>query len=388
MAHMSPTTPFWLEGIQRPCLLLDERRLQANIQNMLDRSRGWQRPLRPHVKTHQSPALAARFREAGVQGITVSSLDMARLFLEAGWSDQTLALPLNPTWLPSLAELNTHASIAALVADPGVLQDLHGLPTSARIPLWVEVDTGHGRSGIPWNQPEELVALVRELRRMPACRFKGLLTHAGDSYAARGPVQVQAVASRVGERMLNCRAALEAAGIGPVALSFGDTPCCQLASGLEVYDELRPGNFVFHDLMQLQIGACGEEGLALAVLCPVLNVRPDLGQAVLHGGAVHLSREAIRIAETDATGQRDEPRDCFGQVVALTARGLGERMADTCVTRISQEHGMLSAPASFLKDLRPGHVLAILPAHSCLAADLHREYRLPDGSRIEKSCCL
>jgi hypothetical protein len=35
--------------------------------------------------------------------------------------------------------------------------------------------------------------------------------------------------------------------------------------------EIRPGNFVFYDLMQQNIGACSIDDIALRVLCPVIS---------------------------------------------------------------------------------------------------------------------
>lgn len=374
--------PAWADRLERPCLLLDPARMYGNLARMQERARAWGCPLRVHMKTPQSVPLAEQFRARGVDRIAVSSLVMAREFHRAGWQDQLLAMPLNPNWVPGLLELNHTASVAALVSDEGVLESLAGLHGDCRLPVWVELDAGYGRSGIPWDSTEELARVVHRLSRLRGVEVRGLLYHAGDSYSARGVAGVAQVAAMARERMLECRRRLVEQGAGPLALSFGDTPCCSLGSGLEVFDELRPGNFLFHDLMQLDIGSCGEDGLALAVLCPVLCVRPAEGRAVLHGGAVHLSKEGLPAREGQPTAYT------FGQLVEADSRGLGRRLEHTRIVRLSQEHAVLEAPRDLLDRLTPGMAVAVLPVHSCLAADLHREYRTPDGGRMEKFCCL
>ena len=61
-------------------------------------------------------------------------------------------------------------------------------------------------------------------------------------------------------------------------------------------DEIRPGNFVFYDLMQAQIGACSLDDISVAVACPVVARHPERSQIVIYGGAIHFSKEQLRLA--------------------------------------------------------------------------------------------
>ena len=79
-----------LAAIREPTLLLDTERVHHNMERMATRARRAGVRLRPHFKTHQSIAVGAWFREAGVEGITVSSLRMAadfRIALARYWKD-------------------------------------------------------------------------------------------------------------------------------------------------------------------------------------------------------------------------------------------------------------------------------------------------------------
>ncbi len=89
--------------INRPTLLVDEALCRRNIARMAEKARIAGVRFRPHFKTHQSAAIGEWFREAGVTAITVSSVSMARYFSGAGWSDITIAFPVN---LREMEEIN------------------------------------------------------------------------------------------------------------------------------------------------------------------------------------------------------------------------------------------------------------------------------------------
>ena len=94
-----------LDAITTPTLLVDSDRARTNIAHMAGRARRQGIRFRPHFKTHQSAAMGAWFREAGVKAITVSSVRMAHYFAAAGWDDITIAFPVNLRELPALVAL-------------------------------------------------------------------------------------------------------------------------------------------------------------------------------------------------------------------------------------------------------------------------------------------
>jgi len=75
--------------------------------------------------------------------------------------------------------------------------------------------------------------------------------------------------------------------------SIGDTPSCSLAENFEHIDEIRPGNFVFFDLMQYNLGVCKLSNIAVCVACPVVDINRDRNHIVIYGGGVHLSKEFV-----------------------------------------------------------------------------------------------
>jgi D-serine deaminase-like pyridoxal phosphate-dependent protein len=142
---------------------------------------------------------------------------------------------------------------------------------------------------------------------------------------------------------------------------------------LDGTDEIRPGNFVFYDLMQWQIGACDPDDIAVAVACPVVAKHPERQEIVLYGGAVHLSKDRIRL---------DDGNSCYGFATELTEDGWGNPIPDTFLKALSQEHGILKANGKFFEKTRVGDLIGILPVHSCLTADLLGGYLELKGKRI------
>jgi D-serine deaminase-like pyridoxal phosphate-dependent protein len=143
--------------------------------------------------------------------------------------------------------------------------------------------------------------------------------------------------------------------------SYGDTPSCSLANSLSDFDEIRPGNFVYYDLMQYQLGACTFDDIAVAVACPVVSVYPYRNELILYGGAVHLSEAFL----TDDKGTK-----IYGYIVRLTDNEWSDPIPGAYVASPSQEHGIVRMETEDLLRLKPGDILGVLPVHSCLTANL------------------
>ncbi len=345
-------------GIVRPTLLVDRRRVQANIDLFAGRARAAGVRLRPHVKTHQSPAIAAWQREAGSPAITVSSLEMASYFADHGWDDITLALLVNPRERDAIAALARRVTLGVIVDRPEVVRALAG-----PLRVWIEVDVGHGRTGVPWDAAARLQETFAAIAAAPELGFAGLLTHAGQSYGG-GAAAVFATAR---ERMQRARQIIGGAG----EISVGDTPGCFGAPDWRGVDEVRPGNYVFCDLMQVEAGVCAAEQVACAVACPVLATYAD--RVVVHGGAVHLARERLE----DARGA------WYGELMTLDDAGFGGLLRDRRVTGLSQEHGVI-AGRDLDDQLAPGDAVLVAPVHSCLTCEQFATYRTLDGDVLTR----
>lgn len=353
------------DSIQKPTLLLNEHQARENIAFMAGKARRQGIRFRPHFKTHQSAAIGEWFRAEGIGAITVSSLDMAAYFAANGWDDITLAFPVNWRQAQALRELAEKVRLGLLVES---LESVNWLKSSA-IPasIWIKIDTGAHRTGLPWDQPAALVELLHAAHGLPVA---GLLTHAGHTYGAPDPVAryTQSV-----QRMLTLRdAARDATGLD-LQVSVGDTPGCSLSHDLGAVDEIRPGNFIFYDAEQYSFGSCRAEQVAVAAACPIVALHPAQEKVVIYGGAIHLSK--------DCWTQDGSAR--YGLVALPTAEGWSEPLPGACVAALSQEHGILHIPAEHMPRFQVGQLACILPAHSCLTAQALGRYRTLEGRWIE-----
>jgi len=361
-------------GVDRPTLLLDEERARRNIVRMAGKAAAAGVQFRPHFKTHQSAAVGEWFRDAGAEAITVSSVDMAAYFAANGWQDITVAFPANVremALIDALArDIRLHLVVDAPEAVTALAHDLRH-----RVHVWIKVDVGKRRAGIPWDETPAIRDLAQRIHAAKGLDFAGLLTHAGHTYDAPDAAGVVAIHSSSLARMRQLQAALRAGGVDPGVISIGDTPGCSLAQSFTGADEIRPGNFVFFDLMQARLGVCTNDDIAVAVACPVAGKSAARHELVLYGGAVHLSKDTCR----DARG-----RPTYGCLATWTGDRWGSPEPGAPVISLSQEHGLVQVEDELFHSVDIGDLVIVLPAHSCLAADLYSEYLTLRGKRLPR----
>jgi len=354
-----------------PQLLLDPKKCQANIQAMAEKTARLGLELRPHAKTHQSLTVGQWFREAGVRAITTSSLQMARYFAQDGWKDILIAFPLNINQLGAIQDLADQIQLGITIEDDLHLQALEA-EFRAQASLYIKVDCGSGRTGIRASEHDRLIRLAEKASRMPNLHLRGILAHAGHTYRARGVEQIDQIHA---ESLLQLTRALEAVrSVEPQAiLSYGDTPSCSVSEDFGPATELRPGNFVFYDLMQARIGSCTVDQVAVALAAPVVAKHADRKEVILHGGAIHLAKDKLPLPD----GQ-----SLFGKACRLAEGGWQPAEELGYLRKLSQEHGILRLREEVFPKIRVGDVLAVLPVHACHTAHAMGGYRTPDGDRI------
>ncbi len=341
-----------MDPIAEPRLLIHRARTRANIRRMAVKAADSEVRLRPHFKTHQSREIGRWFRDEGTRAITVSSPSMLEYFADDGWDDITIAIPLNPAAAGSYRRFVAKGGKLGLITDS--VEAVERLPDFGDFDLWIEIDSGDGRTGVPWED----VATARAIADACHGKVRGILTHRGGSYASRSVDEVRSIFAECVRRMNLMRDGL---GIDGLEVSVGDTPGCTLSETFDGVDEIRPGNYVYYDVMQLDLGVCSAKDIALGVACPVISKHGERGEVIVHGGAVHLSRDSVPWKEGGP---------CFGRVLDL---GEGDQWGGVIphahVRSISQEHGIISADSEWIDALAIGEPLVILPVHSCLAMD-------------------
>jgi D-serine deaminase-like pyridoxal phosphate-dependent protein len=366
-----------LDFIKTPTLILNTERVKRNIQRMKEKADRSGVRLRPHFKTHQSAEIGEFFRQAGVTAITVSSVSMAEFFASRGWRDITIAFPVNLREIEEIKALAGRISLNLLVESEEsasfLASRLPGSAGRAAAGVYLKIDAGYGRTGIPAADADRAASVAAVVTRSRNLVLRGLLTHAGHTYEAPSPEAVRAIYRNTTAALNSLRDELRRRGFSGLEISIGDTPGCSIVDRFDGADEVRPGNFVFYDAKQLSLGSCSEDDLAVAVACPVVAKHPERGDVLIYGGAVHLSKDYY----TDAEG-----RKIYGRVAPPAKDGWGLLYRDCRVSSVSQEHGRVSAGTEVIENLRIGDLVMVIPAHSCLAVDLLGVYYSPDGKRI------
>lgn len=358
--------------ITKPTLLLSKEIAQRNIQNMARKAKDHGLNFRPHFKTHQSVEIGEWFREAGVQCITVSSLTMANYFAEYGWNDITIAFSVNIPEIPEMNELAGRINLNLLIENKEGLEALQEKITW-HTGVFIKIDTGYNRTGIEANRTQLIDELLEIIQKSPLLQFKGFLSHTGHTYHANS---THDIFSRHFDALLKMKA-LKSRYIAEwpdLIISLGDTPSCSICDNFDGIDEIRPGNFVFYDLMQFKLGVCQLTDIAVRMVCPVVAVHPSRNEVVIYGGAIHFAKDSII---------NIDGKPLFGRIVVEDD---GKKILldeKNYLHGLSQEHGILKITPRDLHYFKPGTLIEIIPVHSCLTANLMGEYLTTGGETIK-----
>lgn len=351
-----------LEDLQTPALVVDLDKLEANIATMAEKTRRLGVSLRPHIKTHKCIEIAQMQQAAGCRGLTVSTLYEARVFADHGFDDLTWAFPLILNRMPEVRELAERLTLRLLVDSAAAIDALE----AQRFPfhIWLKVDCGYHRAGVDPGGSLAL-ELAERLSESDLLRFDGLLTHSGHAYKADSLVSLRAVAEQERRVMSQFASELRDRNLVVPAVSVGSTPAMSVVEDLQGIDEARPGNYVFYDRMQADLGACQVPDCAVTVLASVVSSQPGADHCVVDAGALSLSKDAASPIDGE---------ESMGEI--FRDYELGALSESAHLGALSQEHGILSC------NLPVGQRVRILPNHSCLTVACFDECAVVRGDRV------
>ncbi len=358
--------------ISKPTLLLDEKKCRENIKMMFLKAQRNQVSFRPHFKTHQSLEIGKWFKELGVNKICVSSLEMAEYF-SSEWNDITVAFPVNILEIDTINKLTEKISLNVLVESTEAAEVLKQKAKNT-LGIFIKVDVGYKRTGIATSDTKKMDDILAVVKTSNTLYFKGFLAHAGHTYKCRSKKEIMAIhnasikiMTRLKTKYINKYQNL--------ITSLGDTPSCSIAEDFTAVDEIRPGNFVFYDLMQHQIGSNTIEQIAVAMACPIVAIHRDRNEIVVYGGGVHFSKDSLEEERQDRI---------YGKVAEKLNRGWGKIIPNMNIKSLSQEHGIISAPNTQIYKYKIGDYLLILPVHSCMTANLIKSYKTLDNHLVSR----
>lgn len=357
----------YVSELDTPCLLLDESRMNRNIGRLHSRLAMKNVVFRPHLKTAKSIEIARRM-VAGPNGpATVSTLNEAEAFAEAGITDITYAVGISPQKLPRVQALLRQGINLTVLLDSTEQADAVAAASTLDVPIpaLIELDCDGHRSGVHCDDQERLLAIASSLHA--SANLRGVLTHAGESYAATSRHALLAAAEN--ERASAVRAAeiLRHAGYHCPVVSIGSTPTAMFAENYDGITEVRAGVFAFFDLVQAGIGVCTPDDIAVSVLATVIGHQREKDWAIIDAGWAALSSD--RGTESQRVNQG------YGLVCDLE----GNLIDGLFVANVNQEHGIIARRADFdghIPDLPYGAKVRILPIHACATVEQHGVYNV------------
>ena len=358
-----------MKTISKPTFLINEQICRRNIEKMSAKANQHNLIFRPHFKTHQSADVGNWFRDYDVNSITVSSVSMAKYFHKNGWHDITIAFPINVKQIGEIDALASCCKLSILLADIESWEFVKKI--KSEIGIFIEVDTGYHRTGFEYREIGEMDSILEDMKHDSNIKMKGFLTHSGNTYHTKRSNEI----FEIHDHSLSIMTTLKRrySSIFPdLIASIGDTPSCSLMDNFDNVDEIRPGNFVFYDHMQLEIGSCEKKNISVAMGCPIVSRNLYRNQIIIYGGAVHLSKEQIY----------HQNRVNFGQIVLLEKDYWIFPETPIYLTQLSQEHGIFYSDNS--QSFQIGDVIGIIPVHSCLTANLQFYYQTTKGKMINK----
>lgn len=356
----------------KPSLLINQDICKKNISLMSEKASKNGLIFRPHFKTHQSLKISEWYRETGISKITVSSVSMAKYFINGSWNDITIAIPFNIHETESVNESSQDVNLNLLVDSVFTVNYLIK-NIRRKLGVFIKIDAGYHRTGILINDYMSINQITKLISSSELLTFKGFLTHAGETYSKKDKNEILSVAENYKKSLSQLKSDFKD-NFPDHIISYGDTPSVSLLNDFGCIDEIRPGNFVFYDFMQFNSGVCSFNQIALALCCPIISLNKARNEVVIYGGAVHLSKDFV----IDSFGNKNYGLVCFIENGCWTMP-----VENTYIKSLSQEHGIIKTDSEHFQQFSIGDFIAIIPVHSCLTADLMKQYFKFDGSLMD-----
>ncbi len=351
-----------ISEIDTPAVVINLDVMERNLRRVADYAASHNLRLRPHTKTHKTPALGKKQLVLGAAGLTVAKVGEAEVMLAAEPRDLLVAYPvLGKRKLERLMAVARKTEVTVALDCLFAARQLSEAAVAAgrTIGVLAEADAGFGRVGV--DPGEQLLDLVRGIKMLPGLRFDGI-----EFYPGHIKLLDEEGMRTIGKLNTTLRfllGELRTAGIEPRIVSGGSTPTLFHSHQLEGLNEIRPGTYIFNDRNTVSERACALEDCAACVLATVISTaRP--GQAIIDGGSKTFSSDRLAVGG-DSAGFGllvDDPRAVF--------------------TKMNEEHGYVDIRNCDRK-FSVGDRVHMIPNHICVVVNLHERLYGVRGETVE-----
>lgn len=297
--------------LETPHAVVDAARVRANITRVAQYCRQHNVGLRPQVKTHKCPEIAADQLEAGALGLTVMTPREAEVMVHVCDNLLIAYPPVDPGWIERVVRLADQVHITLALDSAESLRRLQNAMSSYNanrgengevVDVLVEVDLGAKRTGI--SNVGELLRLAEMAQIGSGTRFAGLMIHPSHVENVRAqkpyiealePSDTDEVVKQVKVMSAELRAYVEAlnkVGLNAGVVSGGNTPLLFYSHLMPELTEIRPGTYVYCDRDTATQGVFGWRDCAYSILATVISTQVP-GQCVIDAGTKALAKESL-----------------------------------------------------------------------------------------------
>lgn len=338
----APGSP--LSDLDTPALVVDLDAAESNIQTLQAWGDRQGVGIRPHAKTHKSPAFGHKQMEAGAIGICCAKVGEAEAMVAGGLKEILIANEVIGEFkIRRLASLAAQARVVTAVETEENAQELSRVAREmgVEIGVIVEVNTGMNRCGTAPG--EATLRLAQRLVELPGLRFEGLMGYEGHCVAERDYETRKTEASKAAGMLVETAQLLRGSGLPVNIVSAGGTGTYNITGKISGITDLQCGSYIFMDGDYLEVFQ--DFSPALSVLATVISRNGDRG--VVDAGKKSISEDR-------------------GLPYVIEPEGAE-------VLGLSEEHVRLqvSGPAASLK---VGDKVRLRPMHGDTTINLHSHY--------------
>jgi len=357
-----------LGTLETPCLVIDVDKARANVEVMQKAADQAGCRLRPHIKTHKMPFFARMQTEAGAAGICCAKVSEAEVMASAGLDDIFIAYPMVGSFRIKRA-IDLCRKLKRLILGVDSLSCAHALSLAAKqagvtLEVRLEIDSGLKRSGVV---REDAPALAEKIAGMPALNLTGIYTFKGLLYDGAFTHDNHLAGEEEGLILAQTGEKIKALGITINDLSGGSSPTAIETARTGRINEIRPGTYIFKDLLLCKENVARVEDIAVRFAATVVSC-PGEDYAVIDGGT--------KCFPTDQS--LNAPPFFFNSYAQV------EGHEDLRLTRMNEEHGIITSDTG-KTGLTVGQVLTLIPIHVCTAVNMHNSVYLLEKGIIRQA---
>jgi len=239
-----------LAAVDTPALIVQEDCLLENMEMLQTLLKDSNVSIRPHVKTHKCPEIAAlQLEQHGTSGICCQKVSEAVAMADVAGDVLLSSQVASPTKARRLAALARRGCNVTAVVDTSFAARLlaeAARDEGTRLGVLIDVNVGQDRCGV--DSPEEAVTLAREIKELQELSLRGIQAYQGKAQHIRSWEQRCHAAAEAADKARAVKDALVEANFECGVVSGGGTGTCEIDAASGVFTEVQPGSYIFNDV--------------------------------------------------------------------------------------------------------------------------------------------